>query len=79
MAYQKGDEKGYFTKVLAILALIALIMSVFAYAAAGVGNSSIEKEIEVGNQEGVVTVDPSGNGPFPSAPPESAPPESAPQ
>ena len=68
MVYKKGDEKGYFTRVVAAMALIAILGSIFVYAAAG-NNNAIEKEVEVGNQQGTVTADPSGYGPFPTSEP----------
>ena len=68
MTYKKGDEKGYFTKVIASLAAIAIIVSIFAYAIGG-NNSALKKEVEVGNQNGAVTVDPSGESDFPTSPP----------
>lgn len=68
MPYQKGDEKGYFTKVIAALALIAIAGSIFVYSIAG-NNAGIENEIEVSEQNGAAAVDPSGNGPFPTTDP----------
>lgn len=68
MAYKKGDEKGYFTKMVAVMAVIALIGSIFAYSL-GAANSDTEREIEVGSKNGVTTADPSGNGPFPTSNP----------
>lgn len=73
MPYQKGDEKGYFTKVVAALVLIAIAGSIFVYSIAS-NNSGIENEIEVSEQNGAATVDPSGNGPFPTTDPTPATP-----
>lgn len=69
MAYQKGDEKGYFTRIIAALAVIALVASVFAYALSGAVDTSVEKDVEVNENGGVTTVDPSDEGVFPTTEP----------
>ncbi len=76
MAYKKGDEKKYFTTVIAALITLAVVIGAIVYSSLRTSPENLDYII-VENLDGTVMVDPVGTDgptgppsvPFPSYPP----------